>query len=116
MTGNGLAPVHAGSINIPRFRRADTVQVFLCAAAHVEISEVLGNLPETLPEMAIAVATGKYNYAHEIGKQPWIALVYRDFLGLSPRELAVWERTTSVRGRVIVLRALAHAIRFHDIP
>ncbi len=115
-----LALVHPFpfAIAIPPLRRRDTVQVFLAAAAQSQTMAINGNYELARPEKALLKAMSE----HRSGPRnvriplPWIPPLYRDVMGLDARELAAWETETSLMGRSMVLRAIAHAIENGDLP
>ena len=112
---SALAPVYAFSIAIPPLRRSDTVAVFRLAAARLQTQAINSNVVEAAPELALAAAAGGYRKGGLRIPQPWILPLFRNVMGLDPQQLAEWEKSASLMGRSMVLRAIAHAIENGDI-
>lgn len=112
---SALTPVYAFSIAIPQLRRRDTVAVFRSAAVRLQTQAINSNLAEAAPELALAAAAGSYRKDGLRIPQPWILPLFRDVMGLGPQQLAEWEKTASLMGRSMVLRAIAHAVENGDL-
>jgi hypothetical protein len=102
-------------IAIPQVHRADTAAVFRIAAARLQTQAINSNNIDARPELALAAAAGGYQRGGQRISQPWILPLFRDVLGLSPNQLAIWELDASLIGRSFVLRAFAHAIENGDL-
>lgn len=106
---------NAYSIDIPEARRGDTAQVFRLAADRLHAMAVNDYWTEADVEITLAVVSGRYQVLNNTPPQPWILPLFRDVMGLSPREIDVWDAWTPLCGAAFVLRAFAHAIENGDL-
>lgn len=109
------ASILSYKIDIPQGSRRHTYSVFYLAAARIMSSMLNSNNFEAASEVGLLKSLRDYEKHVSLEPMPWVLPLFRDAMGLSPQELAEWDRDTPAVGQTAVLRAIAHAIFWRDL-